>query len=311
VLALVATGARAFGSLGIPVTTLGACSPRSSSVTSSPRRARCRPWWGRQLPIFSILVPAYLVVLLAAVAADDGRRARRDGGGRELRVVSRVSNFVGPELTDTLAALASMAAVPCSCACGSRASRLPGTWRRHRANRRAGRRPGRAAARGEAFATYAILVLVVLVGQWATSGRSRAGAAADVTALLRCGQQQHHLPAGRGSAGRRLESHAKGSGSPSGSSRGPAPIASRRGDRLPIIVRSRRRCRVSDRYPLTFRLDFLASAGTLVLAPPFVAFVPMYDLRVCRGRRSPRRFGGDAAAAVPVVTIGASSPSPL
>src|SRR5258708_11313770 len=64
---------------------------------------------GRQLPLFSILIPAYLIVVLA------GWRRMREilpaalVTGVSFSIVQfLVSNFVGPALTDILPALVSM-----------------------------------------------------------------------------------------------------------------------------------------------------------------------------------------------------------
>ncbi len=113
VLALIAnTAPVAFGSLGIPVTTLGGLlAPMLGSDTQTTTRA-LSAMVGRQLPFFSLIIPAYLVVLYA-------------GWGRMMAVLPAVatagvafaigqfvvSNYVGPELTDTLAALLSLASV--------------------------------------------------------------------------------------------------------------------------------------------------------------------------------------------------------
>ncbi len=113
VLALIAnTAPVAFGSLGIPVTTLGGLlAPMLGHDTQTTTRA-LSAMVGRQLPFFSLIIPAYLIVLYA-------------GWGRMMAVFPAVlvtglsfaigqffvSNYVGPELTDTLAALFSLAAV--------------------------------------------------------------------------------------------------------------------------------------------------------------------------------------------------------
>ena len=113
VLALIAnTAPVAFGSLGIPVTTLGGLlAPMLGHDTQTTTRA-LSAMVGRQLPFFSLIIPAYLVVLYA-------------GWGRMMGVLPAVlvagvtfaigqfavSNYVGPELTDTLAALFSLASV--------------------------------------------------------------------------------------------------------------------------------------------------------------------------------------------------------
>src|SRR2546428_287369 len=65
-LALIAnTAPVAFGSLGIPVTTLGGLlAPMLGYDTQTTTRA-LSSMVGRQLPIFSLIIPAYLVILYA------------------------------------------------------------------------------------------------------------------------------------------------------------------------------------------------------------------------------------------------------
>src|SRR6478752_2019117 len=112
-LALIAnTAPVAFGSLGIPVTTLGGLlAPMLGHDAQSTTRA-LSAMVGRQLPIFSLAIPAYLVVLYAG-----WRRmvevwpAVLVAGGVFAIGQFTVSNFVGPELTDALSALISLTAV--------------------------------------------------------------------------------------------------------------------------------------------------------------------------------------------------------
>src|SRR5213083_1503521 len=112
VLALLAnTAPVAFGSIGIPVVTLGrlvAPVLGQSDVTATTLALSAMV--GRQLPLFSILIPGYLIVVLA------GWRRMREVlpavlvTGVSFAVVQfLISNFVGPELTDIIAALVSMA----------------------------------------------------------------------------------------------------------------------------------------------------------------------------------------------------------
>ena len=168
VLALVAnTAPVAFGSIGIPVTTLGGLLAPilGRDVASTTRDLSAMV--GRQLPLFSLLVPAYLVVLLAG-----WRRmlevlpAVVTAGASFALVQFAVSNFVGPELTDILSALASLGAL----ALLLRVWRPREVWR----GEGGGAGPRRAAAtrrrasRGPSR-IYAILVVVVLAGQMAAS----------------------------------------------------------------------------------------------------------------------------------------------
>ena len=91
---------------------------------------------------------------------------------------------------------------------------------------------------------------------------------------MRTGRQ----PALPGSVGRteRRRRRRKGFAFPSGSSAGRARIGSRTIDRPRSCGASRRSSRRSSPYPLTYRLDFLATAGTLVLLAALVAFIPMW-----------------------------------
>src|SRR6266542_6259000 len=112
-LALIAnTAPVAFGSLGIPVTTLGGLlAPMLGHDTQTTTRA-LSAMVGRQLPIFSLIIPAYLVVLYAG-----WRRmievwpAVLTAGASFAIGQFIVSNFVGPVLTDALAALISLTSV--------------------------------------------------------------------------------------------------------------------------------------------------------------------------------------------------------
>src|SRR5947199_5415350 len=112
VLALLAnTAPVAFGSIGIPVVTLGRLvAPVLGHTDPTSTTMALSAMVGRQLPLFSIIIPAYLIVVLA------GWRRMREilpavlVTGVSFAVVQfLISNFVGPELTDILAALVSMA----------------------------------------------------------------------------------------------------------------------------------------------------------------------------------------------------------
>src|SRR5438552_7273909 len=110
VLALLAnTAPVAFGSLGIPVVTLGGLIAPIVGHPVTNTTLALSAMVGRQLPLFSILIPAYLIVVLA------GFRRMREVlpavlvTGISFAIVQfLVSNFVGPELTDIIAALLSM-----------------------------------------------------------------------------------------------------------------------------------------------------------------------------------------------------------
>src|SRR5204863_484488 len=110
-LALLAnTAPVAFGSIGIPITTLGGLVAPILGHTDAVSTTRAlSAMVGRQLPLFSVLIPAYLIVVLAG-----WRRMREILPAVLLTGVSfavvqfLISNYVGPELTDILAALVSM-----------------------------------------------------------------------------------------------------------------------------------------------------------------------------------------------------------
>ncbi len=94
----------AFGALGVPITTL-------HGVTNLPT-AQLSAMVGRQLPIFSLLLPFYALVIYA------GARSLRScwpaalvAGVSFALTQFAISNFVGPELPDVLASLVSLICV--------------------------------------------------------------------------------------------------------------------------------------------------------------------------------------------------------
>ncbi|MEO8683181.1 MAG: L-lactate permease, partial [Vicinamibacterales bacterium] len=272
VLALIAnTAPVAFGSLGIPVTTLGGLlAPMLGHDTQTTTRA-LSAMVGRQLPLFSLAIPAYLVVLYA-------------GWGRMLAVWPAVltagltfaigqftvSNFVGPELTDTLAALLSLASVavllqfwqPSDDYAGKAA---PSTSVIHDPSSRVFR----------AYATYGILVLTVLVGQIGNlAGLSNMKPPANVTALFRCGQIGNKLCPDPW-IGENASVDPQGLRFPVWEFNWPGAYNVVDGKITAIVQREAPVVAASSPYPLTFRLDFMAAAGTLVFFASLLAFVPM------------------------------------
>ncbi len=94
----------AFGSLGIPIITLGQVTDIPADVISVMA--------GRQLPIFSLLIPAWMVVTMS------GWRGLREvwpaalvAGGSFAVVQFTVSQFFGPMLVDVAGGLVSLAAM--------------------------------------------------------------------------------------------------------------------------------------------------------------------------------------------------------
>jgi glycolate permease/lactate permease len=233
VLALVAnTAPVAFGSIGIPVTTLGGLLAPMLGRDAASTTRDLSAMVGRQLPFFSLLIPAYLVVLLAGWRRMVEVLPAVVAAGASFALAQfAVSNFVGPELTDIVAALASLGAL----------ALLLRVWRPRETWRGEGREGGPPPAERHdpprrvlrAYGIYAILVLVVLAGQAAAS------------AGLRDVRWETPWPG----------SYAVVDGRP-------APLVHRE---PPVVPRS-------TPYPLAFRLDALTSAGTLVLAASAVAF---------------------------------------
>jgi L-lactate permease len=272
-LALVAnTTPVAFGSLGIPITTLGGLlSPileRDVQTTTLALSAMA----GRQLAIFSIFMPAYVVVLFAGWKPMlEVLPAVLTAGITFAIAQFAVSNLVGPELTASLSALFSLGAV----------ALLLRVWRPRSEYTEGAPVPPAAAADpparvARAYGTYGILILVILAGQIGNlAGLSTLEPPANLTALFRCGQVGNRLcpepwigePASVDPQGLRFpvwEFNWPGAYRLDAEGRPAARV-----QREPPIVAS------SSPYPLTYRLDFLAAAGTLVLIAAFVAFIPM------------------------------------
>lgn len=272
VLALIAnTAPVAFGSLGIPVTTLGGLlAPMLGSDPQTTTRA-LSAMVGRQLPFFSMVIPAYLVVLYAGWSRMLGVLPAVLVAGVTFAIGQfAVSNYVGPELTDTLAALVSLASValllkfwkPTDEHAGSSAAPVEGTsdpssrvWR--------------------AYATYGILVVTVLIGQSGNfAGMSQVKPPANITALLRCGQAGFRLcpdPWVGPSAAAAPQSFRF----PVWDFNWPGAYQMIDGKVTPLVQREAPVVTQTTPYALTYRLDFLAAAGTLVLIATFVALLPM------------------------------------
>src|SRR5213079_1653445 len=115
---------------------------------------------GRQLPVFSLAIPAYLVILYAG-----WRRmvevwpAALVAGATFAVGQFTVSNFVGPELTDALAALVSLTSVALLLRVWQPAEEYP---EGARAVTAAPAPPETGARVVRAYATYGILILTVL-----------------------------------------------------------------------------------------------------------------------------------------------------
>jgi len=272
VLALIAnTAPVAFGSLGIPVTTLGGLlAPLLGHDVQSTTHA-LSAMVGRQLPFFSLAIPAYLVWLYAGFGPMLGVLPAVLVAGVTFAIGQfLVSNFVGPELTDTLAALISLASVAI----------LLKVWKPSDAFAANHRSPvetttDTSSRVWRAYATYGILVITVLIGQSGNfAGMSQVKPPANVTALLRCGQAGFRLcpdpwvgpPAAQAPQSFRF---------PVWDFNWPGAYQVVDGKPVALVQRESPAVAQTTPYALTYRLDFLAAAGTLVLIATFVALIPM------------------------------------
>jgi L-lactate permease len=273
-LALIAnTAPVAFGSLGIPVTTLGGLlAPMLGHDAQATTRA-LSAMVGRQLPVFSLAIPAYLVVLYAG-----WRRmievwpAALVAGATFAIGQFTVSNFVGPELTDALSALVSLTSVALLLRVWQPAEEYTEGARGAVAASGAPDTGGRVA---RAYATYGILILTVLVGQIGNfAGMSELKPPVNVTALLKCGQAGNKLCPDPW-IGPTAAADPQGFRFPVWEFNWPGAYTVRDGRIAPIVQREVPVVAASSPYPLTYRLDFLAAAGTLVILAALIAFVPM------------------------------------
>jgi lactate permease len=300
VLALLAnTAPVAFGSIGIPVVTLGLLTAPiigHSAADQTPVTLALSAMVGRQLPIFSIIIPGFLIVVLAGWKRMVEVLPAVLAAGVVFAIVQfLVSNFIGPELTDVLAALVSMAAV----ALLLRVWKPRALWD-FAADRKVApvratpgfRSVGAAVAQVadpparvvRAYMMYVILVVVILIGQMGNlpffSGsppgnvKNALHTPANITADFKCGQPLYKLcpnpwvgpsPAVDAGAFKFPFWRFQWPGSYSGTSAKPKALISQE----PPIVKT------STPYPITFTWDFLSAAGSLVLFASIVAFIVM------------------------------------
>jgi lactate permease len=304
VLALLAnTAPVAFGSIGIPIVTLGGLVAPIIHKDVTSTTLALSAMVGRQLPLFSILIPGYLIIVLA------GWRKMREVlpavlvTGISFAVVQfLVSNFVGPELTDVVAALVSMGCL----ALLLRFWRPAETWQfAHEAVAVTPRpitgatglpsaavkmrgpvdpnsdSPGRVV---RAYSMYVILTVVILIGQMGNlpffSGhpvndpKTALGTPANITADLKCGTPGFKLcplpwfgpdPAKDRQAFK----------FPDWNFYWPGTYEIKGGKPVSLIFREPPIASPAAEYPLAFDWNFLAAAGSLVLYAGLIAFLLM------------------------------------
>jgi L-lactate permease len=273
-LALIAnTTPVAFGSLGIPITTLGGLvSPMLGQDVQTMTRSLSATA-GTQLAFFSLFIPAYLIVLFAGwTRMVEVWPAVMTAGVSFAIGQFIVSNYVGPELTASLAALFSLASV----------ALLLRVWRPreeyvegHAAAVATPAQPDPSARIARAYGTYGILIAVVLVGQIGNlAGLSTLEPPLNVTALFRCGQIGNRLCPDPW-IGENAASEPQGFRFPVWEFNWPGAYRSDDGRPVALVERQPPVVASVSPYPLTYRLDFLATAGTLVLIAAVLAFVPM------------------------------------
>ncbi len=306
VLALLAnTAPVAFGSIGIPIVTLGGLvAPILGHKDPTSTTLALSAMVGRQLPLFSILIPAYLIVVLA------GWRRMREilpavlVTGISFAVVQfLVSNFVGPELTDILAALVSMGCLaallrfwkPAEVWRFAHETAAPVTGRRVTS---ASGSPAAAAEIGgsafdaadppsrilRAFSMYIVLVVVILVGQMGNlpffSGhpvgdkKTALATPYNLTADLKCGTPGFAL-CPEPWIGPDPTKDRQAFKFPDWNFYWPGTYEITKGQPVSVIYREKPIVAKSTAYPLTFDWNLLAAAGSLVLYAGLIAFLFM------------------------------------
>jgi glycolate permease/lactate permease len=318
VLALLAnTAPVAFGSIGIPVVTLGGLvAPILGHKDPTSTTLALSAMVGRQLPLFSIIIPAYLIVVLA------GWKRMREilpavlVCGVSFAIVQfLVSNFVGPELTDILAALVSMGCLALllrfwrpaqvyrfateGAVAGSGPRRVAGAASRAVEPDL----PGVAAARGKdgddvvdspqriwwAYGMYIVLVVVILIGQMGNlpfwSGhppgdvKTALHAPVNITADLKCGTPGFAL-CPQPWVGPLATKDRQAFKFPDWNFYWPGTYEIKSGKPVSLIFREKPIVAKSTEYAPTFDWNFLAAAGSLVLYAGVVAFLLMRARRL-------------------------------
>ena len=310
VLALLAnTAPVAFGSIGIPVVTLGGLVAPILHKDTTATTLALSAMVGRQLPVFSIIIPAYLIVVLAGWRRMTQILPAVLVTGISFAIVQfLVSNFVGPELTDIIAALVSM-----GCLAGLlRFWRPRDVWRfehdepvpataggPHRVMGGSSDLPGRAvAATGpagldtidspgrifRAYGMYVVLVIVILIGQMGNlpwwSGhpvgdpKTALASPANITSDLKCGAPAWKL-CPEPWFGPNPAKDRQAFKFPDWNFLWPGTYEIKKDQPVSLIFREKPIVKASTAYPLAFDWNFLAAAGSLVLYACLVAYLLM------------------------------------
>lgn len=312
VLALLAnTAPVAFGSIGIPVVTLGGLVAPILHKDVTQTTLALSAMVGRQLPLFSIIIPAYLILVLAGWKRMTQILPAVLVCGVSFAIVQfLVSNYVGPQLTDIIAALVSMGSLALLLRFWKPkevwqfAHETSGSSTTMRSGPGAANRetdlPGQA-ARGSAasafdsvdspsrivraYSMYLVLVIVILIGQmgnlpfWAGhpvgDPKTALNTPTNITADLNCGAPAYKLCPQPWI--------------------GPDPTKDRQAFKFPVwnffwpgtystnakgapvslVTNEPPIVKKSSAYNNPFKWDFLAAAGSLVLYADVIAFLLM------------------------------------
>src|SRR5713226_6287532 len=287
VLALLAnTAPVAFGSIGIPVVTLGGrVAPILGHKDPTSTTLALSAMVGRQLPLFSIIIPAYLIVVLA--------------GWKRMREILPAVLVTGISFAIRLRFWRPAQA--------SRFSHEPAVAAAPR--RVAGAKsvepdlPGVAAAKGKpdvvvdapsnrvwwAFSMYIVLVVVILIGQMGNlpfwSGhpvgdvKTALHAPLNITADLKCGTPGFAL-CPKPWIGPLPTKDRQAFKFPDWNFYWPGTYEIKKGTPVSLIYREKPIVAASSQYALTFDWNFLAAAGSLVLYACLVAFLLMRARRL-------------------------------
>ena len=312
VLALLAnTAPVAFGSIGIPVVTLGGLINTIIGHPVTQTTLALSAMVGRQLPLFSILIPAYLIVVLAGWRRMTQILPAVAVTGISFAIVQfLVSNFVGPELTDIIAALVSMACLAALLRfwkpaetwqfAHETAAPAPGRPRPVMGAREADL-PGQGAAMSSsaspfdkidspgrvlrAYSMYVVLVVVILVGQmgnlpwWSGHpvGDPKTALASpwNLTSDLKCGSPGWAL-CPQPWFGPTPTKDRQAFKFPDWNFLWPGTYENNaKGQPVSTIFREKPIVKSSTAYPLAFDWNFIAAAGSLVLYACVVAYILM------------------------------------